>query len=216
MSLISNLISYATGTLLAAALIGLIPHALEENDPRLILSFVLGGIILFFVLEKMIIWRHCHERECEIHGTAGPLIIIGDAFHNFIDGIVIAASFLISFPVGLAVSLTVIGHELPQEVGDFAILINSGYSKKKALIYNSLSGASTIPAAIIGYFILASIASLIPFIMAISAASFLYIALSDLTPNLHQKVDLKDNLEQILLILLGIFTIWLILSIEKV
>ena len=133
--LIPCLISYATGTLLAAAFLGMIAQALIKSNPTLVLSFVLGGIILFFILEKMVIWRHCHHKECVVHGSAGPILLIGDAFHNFIDGVVISASFLTSFPIGLIVSVSVIAHEIPQEVGDFAILLDSGYSKKKSLSF---------------------------------------------------------------------------------
>ena len=162
----------------------------------------------------MLIWRHCHHKECEVHGSAGPMLLIGDAFHNFIDGVVIAASFLISFPIGLIVSVSVIAHEIPQEVGDFAILLDSGYSKKKAFLFNLLSSSSTIPAAIIGYYILGGISSIIPLILAISAASFIYRALSDLTPGLHNRTSLSASIRQIILILAGIGTIILILSLH--
>jgi len=140
--LVASLISYATGTLLAAALLGMIPKALSLSDPLIICSFILGGIILFFFLEKLVIWRHCHEKKCEIHSAAGPILLIGDAIHNFIDGIVIASSFIISIPIGILVSLSVIAHEVPQEVGDFAVLLENGYSKRKAFFFNFLSSSS--------------------------------------------------------------------------
>jgi len=213
-TLIPCLVSYATGTLLAAALLGMIAHAINQGNPTLVLSSVLIGIVIFFLLEKMVIWRHCHHKECEIHGAAGPILLIGDAFHNFIDGVVIAASFLISIPIGLVVSVSVIAHEVPQEVGDFAILLDSGYSKKKAFLFNFLSSSTTIPAAIIGYYLLDGIRSIIPVILAISAASFIYIALSDLTPGLHNRISLGASIRQVILILLGIGTIVLILSLH--
>ena len=213
--LIPSLISYATGTLLASALLGMIPEAISYIDPFLALLFVLCGLMLFFILEKLVVWRHCHNKNCDVHEAAGPILLIGDAFHNFIDGIVIAASFLISFPMGIAISLAVIAHEIPQEVGDFAILLESGYTKRKALTLNLLSSISTIPAAIIGYFLLDFLSSLIPFFIAISAASFIYIALTDLSPELqHQKVGLRASIRQICLIFIGILTIFLILSIK--
>ena len=212
--LIPYLISYATGTLLAAGLLGMIAEAITRSDPTLILLFVLGGIVLFFLLEKLMIWRHCHHKDCEVHGSAGTILLIGDAFHNFIDGVIIAASFLISFPVGLTVSISVIAHEIPQEVGDFAILLDSGYSKRRAFLFNLLSSSFTIPAAIIGYYLLESINILIPFFLAISAASFLYIALSDLTPGLHNRTSLKESTLQVILILAGIGTIIIILSLK--
>ena len=214
MNLVSCLISYATGTLLAAALLGMIPKALSQSEPMIIMSFLLGGIILFFFLEKIVIWRHCHDIDCEVHSAVGPILLIGDAFHNFLDGIVIAASFLISIPIGIVVGLSVVAHEVPQEVGDFAILIEGGYSKRKAFILNLLSSSSTLPGALIGYYIMESISMIIPFILAISAASFIYIALTDITPNLHRKLGLGNSIIQIAFILGGIGTILLILSLH--
>ncbi len=212
--LIPCLISYATGTLLTAALLGMIPKAISNGNPTLILLFVLGGIIIFFLLEKTVIWHHCHNEECSIHGAAGPILLIGDAIHNFMDGIVIAASFLISAHIGIIAGLSVIAHEIPQEIGDFGILLDSGYSKKKAFFLNTLSSSTTIPAALISYYILDLINSLVPFFLAISAASFIYIALTDLTPNLHRKLGVIQSIRQIFLIFAGICTILLILSLH--
>lgn len=212
MRLVTCLISYSTGTLLAAAFLGMIPEALSQSEPLIIMSFILGGIILFLFLEKIVIWRHCHDKECELHSAAGPILLIGDAFHNFIDGVVIAASFLISIPIGIIVGFSVIAHEVPQEVGDFAILIESGYSKRNAFLLNLLSSSFSIPGALIGYCILDPISVIIPFILAISAASFIYIALTDLTPNLHRKIGLGNSIKQIILIIGGIGTIVLIIS----
>ena len=209
------LISYATGTLLASALLGLIPEAIESagHEPHNIMLFVLGGILFFFFLEKIVIWRVCPDESCDVHGDAqAPLILIGDAFHNFTDGFVIAASFLTDFTIGIAVSVAIIAHEIPQETGDFGILLHSGYSKKKAYISNALSSSTTIPSAIISYFILGALSAIIPFVLAISAASFLYIALSDLTPELHQKLGLKYSVRQILLIILGIATMMIVFT----
>jgi len=179
----------------------------------LILPFVLGGILFFFFLEKIIIWRNCQDNSCEVHGaeTAGPIVLIGDAFHNFTDGIVIAAAFLTSFSVGLVASLSILAHEIPQETGDFGILLHSGYSKKKAYAYNVLSSSTTIPAAIIGYFLLGEIDFLVPYMLAFSAASFLYISLSDLAPELHQKIGTKYYFRQLVLILAGVFMMSLII-----
>jgi len=200
------LISFATGTLLTAALFGLIPNAIESagGESQNVMLFVLGGILSFFFLEKIIIWRNCSDEDCDVHSAAGPIVLIGDALHNSIDGIVIAAAFLTSITVGVAVGIAIIAHEVPQETGDFGILLHGGFSKKKALIYNSLSSITTIPAAIIGYFLLAEISFIIPFALAISAASFLYIALSDLTPELHRKWEFKNTLKQLILILAGV------------
>ncbi|MFW9987797.1 MAG: ZIP family metal transporter [Candidatus Odinarchaeota archaeon] len=218
-SLVTCLVAYATGTLLAAASLGMIPTAISKAGEaiQLIMAFFLGALIFFFILEKLVIWRHCHDTDCIVTGEAtGPIILIGDAFHNFVDGIVIAASFLTNFTFGIAISLSVIAHEVPQEIGDLAILIDKNYSKKKAFLYNTLSGLSTIPAGIIGYFILDIISLAIPYVLIISAASFIYIALSDLTPELHQKLGLKHSLRQLILIFTGIITMLLIFMLKSV
>jgi len=146
------LISYATGTLLAAAFLGMIPDGLKQAPAVAVMATVLAGMVLFFALEKFVLWRHCHEGDCEVHGRAGPLILIGDAFHNFVDGAVIAAAFLTSIPLGIAAALAVSAHEVPQEVGDFAILLDNGYSRTKALVLNGLSAATTLPGAVAAYF----------------------------------------------------------------
>ena len=205
--LLPCLLSYAIGTLLGAAFLGMIPKALEHNTALAISGTVLAGIVIFFALEKIIIWRHCHEEECEVHGTAGPLILIGDAFHNFVDGFVIAAAFLTSVPLGIAASLAVIAHEIPQEVGDFAILLENGYSKTRALALNTLSSLATLPGAVIAYFFLGETREAVPFILALSAASFIYIAVADLVPGLHRQTGLKSAIRQIVLVLAGIGTI---------
>ncbi len=206
-TLLPCLLSYATGTLLGAAFLGMIPHALQQATPLAISGTVLAGIVLFFMLEKLIIWRHCHDGECEVHGAAGPLILIGDAFHNFVDGFVIAAAFLTSVPLGIAASLAVIAHEIPQEVGDFAILLENGYTRTRALVLNTLSSLATLPGAVIAYFFLGTVQEAVPFILALSAASFIYIAIADLVPSLHRQIGLMPALRQLILLLAGIGTI---------
>jgi zinc and cadmium transporter len=161
----------------------------------------------FFVLEKLVLWRHCHDSECEVHGRAAPLILIGDAFHNFVDGVVIAAAFLTSIALGVAASLAVIAHEIPQEVGDFAILLDNGYGRTKAIVLNGLSAAATLPGAVVAYFWLGEMRAAVPYILAISAASFIYIAAADLIPGLHRQVTAAASLRQFLLLLAGIGTI---------
>jgi zinc and cadmium transporter len=206
----ANLISYATGVLLGAVFLGLIPKALEKSSSPGILAWLLGGILFFFVMEKLILWRHCHMPECDVHASAGPLILIGDAFHNFTDGVIIAGAFLLSMPLGIATSLAVISHEIPQELGDFAILLESGYSRGQALLYNTLSALTTLPGALLAYYFLAHMMAAIPCILLVGAASFLYIALVDLTPYLHRRFGLADSLLQLGLILAGMGTIWLL------
>jgi zinc and cadmium transporter len=193
----------------------LIPEAIEGlgGEPHLIMPFVLGGILVFFFMEKIIIWRNCRNKECEVHSHAsGPIILIGDSLHNLTDGIVIAAAFLTGdLTLGIGAGLTILVHELAHETGDFGILIHSGYTKKKAFLYNIISSSTTIPAAILGYFIIGTLTSVVPFILAISASSFIYIALSDLTPDLHQHTDLKYSIRQLLMIIAGILLIVLLL-----
>jgi zinc and cadmium transporter len=205
--LVPSLVSYATGTLLGAAFLGMIPAGLKQAPAIAVTGTVLAGIVLFFMLEKMVLWRHCHEADCEVHGRAAPLILIGDAFHNFVDGVVIAAAFLTSIPLGVAAAFAVIAHEVPQEVGDFAILLDSGYGRMKALVLNGLSAAATLPGALAAYFWLGETRGAVPYILAISAASFIYIATADLIPGLHKQLSFAASLRQLALLLAGIGTI---------
>jgi len=205
--LLPCLISYATGTLLGAAFLGMIPSGLKQAPANQVMATVLAGMVLFFVLEKLVIWRHCHQADCEIHGRAAPLILIGDAFHNFVDGVVIVAAFLNSVPLGIATALAVIAHEVPQEVGDFAILLDNGYNRTKALLLNGLSSSATLPGALMAYFWLGETREAVPYILAISAASFIYIAAADLIPALNRQVTLAASVRQFVLLLAGIGTI---------
>lgn len=215
-------ISFAIGALLAVAFWGLIPHAFEEiNNPEKFQSLsgtILAGILGFFILEKLLIWRHCHFGSCDAHNeghdehhhdhqASGTLIILGDAIHNFVDGILIAAAFLTDVKLGIVTSLAVATHEIPQEVGDFAILLQSGYEKKKALIYNVLASFGTVVGGILAYFSLEDLHNSLPYFLALAASSFIYIAVADLIPSLHKKTDIKTSLQQIALILAGVLLI---------
>lgn len=206
LSRVSGYLLYlAGGTLLGSALVGLIPEAAESMCIHDVVMWVLGGIILFFILEKIILWRTCHDENCERQNhAAAPMIIIGDAIHNAIDGVVIAASFLTSVELGIFVTFSVLLHEIPQELGDFGILIKSGYSRKKALVYNMLSGSSSILSGIAAYFLLDYVEAFIPYTIALAAASFLYVSLADLIPEMHKETKPKESAIQILLILLGV------------
>jgi zinc and cadmium transporter len=205
--LVPSLVSYATGTLLGAAFLGMIPASLKQAPAGPISGTVLAGMVLFFVLEKFVLWHHCHDDQCEAHGNAGPLILIGDAFHNFVDGVVIAAAFLTSIPLGIAAALAVVAHEVPQELGDFAILLDSGYGRMKALVLNQLSAAATLPGAVAAYFWLGEMRGAVPYILAFAAASFIYIATADLIPGLHRQVSLAASLRQLAFLVCGIGTI---------
>jgi zinc and cadmium transporter len=203
------LVSYAIGTLLGAALLGMIPHAVEHLPAHTVMFSVLAGIIGFYILESFMLWRHCHEEDCQFHSAAGSLILIGDAFHNFVDGILIASAFMVSTSAGITAALAVIAHEIPQEAGDFSILLHSGYGRGKAFFYNALSSSTTIIGALLGYFMMSGIRQLAPYILCISAASFLYIALADLIPSRRQKRNLSVLAIELALITAGVLTIWL-------
>ncbi len=202
----------AGGTLLGAALLGMIPEAAHDLGARPAMAITLGGIIFFFVLEKVILWRTCINEDCHRHDHAAvPIILIGDAFHNAIDGIVVAASFLVSPSLGIFAALSVVLHEIPQELGDFGILIKGGLKKSKALWFNILSSTTSIVAGVVAWFMLDSMKDLIPYALSFAAASFLYIALADLIPEMHRKTTIKDSIIQFALILIGICLIALML-----
>ncbi|MDD5412530.1 MAG: ZIP family metal transporter [Methylobacter sp.] len=220
-------ISFAIGALLAVAFWGLIPEAFAEIKPeqfQTLSGTILAGVLGFFVLEKLLIWRHCHFGSCEAHGdeddhnhdhshshgvakSAGALIILGDSIHNFVDGVLIAAAFLTDVQLGIVTSLAVAAHEIPQEVGDFAILLHGGYSKRKALFYNVLASLTTVLGGVLAYFGLENLHDSLPYFLALAASSFIYIAVADLIPSLHKKTDMKTSLQQIALIATGVLLI---------
>ncbi|MDP3538895.1 MAG: ZIP family metal transporter [Azonexus sp.] len=213
---INVLISYAIGALLGAAFLEILPHAFEHGDTRRMAATVLFGIMVFFVLEKLVLWRHCHHDHCEAHdaqapahdhGRSGLLILVGDTFHNFVDGILIAAAFLQSTELGIVTALAIIAHEIPQEVGDYLILLHSGYSRMKALAFNLLSSLATLVGALLAYFALSGMEEWIPTLLGLAAASMIYVAVADLIPGLHKRTDLKATIQQVLLISLGIASI---------
>ena len=218
-------ISFAIGALLSVAFWGLIPEAFENVKPEQFQNLsgtILVGILLFFVLEKLLIWRHCHfgayeDEHDDHHGhshhhhgiskSAGALIVLGDAIHNFVDGVLIGAAFLTDIKLGIVTSLAVAAHEIPQEVGDFAILLQSGYEKGKALFYNILASLTTVIGGVLAYISLANLHDYLPYFLALAASSFIYIAVADLIPSLHPKTDIKTSLQQIALIIAGVLLI---------
>jgi zinc and cadmium transporter len=211
--LVPWLLSYATGTLLGAALLAVLPEALEGAHAARIFEMVLAGLVVFFLLEKFLLWHHCHHHECDAHhprATAGRLILIGDSLHNFVDGVVLAAAFLTSVPLGITTAVAVIAHEVPQEVGDFALLLHSGYGRTRALLANTASALMTVAGALAGYAALPGLQGAMPFMLALAAASFLYVAMVDVIPELHHRVSLSEGLWQSSLILAGVGTIALL------
>lgn len=205
--LVPWLVSYAVGALLGAALLGLIPEALEALSPQRVLGSLLAGIVVFFMLEKLVLLRHCHTDHCQVHGAAAQLVIIGDAFHNFIDGAIIAAAVLTSVPLGINTAIAIAAHEIPQEVGDIAILLHSGFTRRRALILNVTSGAAGVAGALLGYSVVSLLPAIGPYMLAFSSASMLYIAMSDLIPDLHRGTVDRNSLRQVLLIGAGIGTV---------
>ena len=202
-------ISYAVGTLLGVALLALLPQALNRLPPARALGTLLVGVLAFFLLEKLVIWRHCHDsQECEVHtSSAASLVIVGDAFHTFVDGAVIAAAVLTSIPLGITTALAVATHEIPQEVGDVAILLRAGFSRGRAFTLNLLSGIGGILGAAGMLLASKSLPDLLPYVLAFAAGNFLYVAMSDLIPDLHRGGLEGGPLRQLLLIGAGILTI---------
>ncbi|GMR17801.1 MAG: ZIP family metal transporter [Gammaproteobacteria bacterium] len=222
--LLPRLVSFAIGALLGAAFLALIPHALQSSDSvdvHKISGTILLGLLLFFLLEKMVIWRHCHSHDCEAHAldadkihdlAAGELILIGDGIHNLVDGVLIAAAFLTDIHLGVVTALAVAAHEIPQEVGDFAILLHGGMNKKRAFVYNMLSSLTSVIGGVIAYFWLSTVQGILPYILALAASSFIYIAVADLIPELHKRVEAGATMQQAGLIAMGVITIYLLHS----
>lgn len=205
--LVPWLVSYAVGTLIGVALLALVPEALAELPARPAMLTMTAGILSFFLLEKAVIWRHCHhDEDCHVHSTAASLVIIGDAFHTFVDGAVIAAAVLTSVPLGLTTALAVATHEIPQEVGDVAILLRAGYSRLRAFTLNVLSGLGGILGAAAMVLMSKIVPHALPYVLAFAAGNFLYVAMSDLIPDLHRGNSV-GGLRQVVLIAAGIVTI---------
>ena len=241
-AMLPHFVSFAIGALLGAAFLALIPHSLSAGTGiefhELGLTLLIG-ILGFFLMEKLVLWRHCHEHACEVHTpdahthneahthseasgpsgaytisdeqhsrAAGTLVLVGDAIHNLVDGVLIAAAFLTDFHLGIITTLAVAAHEIPQEVGDFAILLNSGYSRGKAFLFNVLASVTTVIGALVAYFSLHQAEMVVPYILALTASSFIYIAVADLIPGLHKRVEFRETLRQISLIVAGIAVIY--------
>jgi zinc and cadmium transporter len=218
--LLPHAVSFAIGALLGAAFLGLLPHALENagnNELHTISATVLLGLFGFFLLEKMVLWRHCHHDHCEVHSpeernprnsATGTLILIGDSLHNFIDGILIGAAFLTDIHLGIVTSLAVAAHEIPQEVGDFAVLLHSGFTTSRAFMFNLLSSLATVVGGLLAYFSLQNLQPLLPYVLAVAASSFIYVAVADLIPGLHERVEFRETLKQVFLISAGVLLIF--------
>jgi len=200
------LVSFASGTMLGAAFLHLIPESLSTYSETSFVA-ILVGILAFFLLEKSL-WRHCHERECPIH-TFAYLNLLGDSVHNFIDGVVIAASFVASITLGLTTTLAVIAHEIPQEIGDFGIIVYGGFSKAKALLYNFLTAIIAIFGATLMYLFSPFFPSL-AYLLAFAAGGFIYVATTDIIPELHKEQGLSKSVAQFVLLSFGMALMWIL------
>jgi zinc and cadmium transporter len=215
---VSALVSFAIGALLGAAFLDVLPHVFENaDDLEAAAATVLAGILGFFVLEKLVLWRHYHAEDFEPHahragtpehGRSGVLILVGDSFHNFVDGILIAAAFMESTVLGLVTATAVIAHEIPQEVGDFLILLHSGFSKARAFAFNLLSSLAMVVGAVGAYFALHALQGWVNTLLALAGASMIYVAVADLIPGLHKRTELQATVQQVLLIGIGVATVW--------
>jgi zinc and cadmium transporter len=220
---VPTLVSFAVGALLGAAFLDLLPHLFQDStNPGRTGGFILLGILVFFMLEKVLLWRHHHhhspEEQAEAeeqmrhsghdHGRSGWMIIFGDAFHNFTDGVIIASAFMADVKLGAVTSLAIIAHEIPQEIGDFLVLLHSGFSKARALAWNVVSGLASVLGAVIAYYALSAVQQWLNEILAVAVASMIYVAVADLIPSLHQRTAMRESLLQVLFIALGIGAIW--------
>ncbi|OGY41068.1 MAG: hypothetical protein A2Y82_01510 [Candidatus Buchananbacteria bacterium RBG_13_36_9] len=203
------LVSLSAGALMGGAFLHLLPEASREMDIDKLCLLVLVAFIFFFLLEKLLFWRHCHKENCPIH-TFGYMNLVGDSLHNFIDGLIIVSAFLIDYKLGFATTLAIALHEIPQEIGDFGVLIHAGFQKKKALIINYIVALTVVLGGIVGYFISFSLHNVIPYLLPFAAGGFIYIAASDLMPEIRKEINLKKSMISFLIFILGIVLMFLV------
>ena len=205
--LVPWLVSYAVGALLGVSMLAILPETLEQLSASQVFTTLLAGIMVFFVLEKLVLWRHCHTHDCEVHDGSVVPVLVGDVFHNFVDGAAIATAVLTSVPLGVSTALAVTAHEIPQEVGDFAILLHAGYTRQQALLLNALSALSSAAGAAVAWMAFGWLPNLLPYFLILAAASFLYVAMADLIPGLHRGRTDASSMRQIVLIAAGVATV---------
>jgi zinc and cadmium transporter len=207
---VPRLISFSTGTLLAAALLGLIPHAAHALPTSTVAPTILVGLLTFYLLEKLLVWRHCHRHDCDVHASSGALLLVGDAVHNFVDGVIIAGAFLESTPLGAATALSTVAHEVPQELGEFVVYLHGGATRRRALALNALTSLTSVVGALLGYWFLSELRGISPYLLSFAAAGFLYVALADLVPAQRGKTSLALTLVDSLLVAVGVGVIALV------
>jgi zinc and cadmium transporter len=203
---VPRLVHFSAGALLGATFFGLLPSAAHEVGAAQVFGLVPAGIFGFFLLEKLMLWRHCHKHDCEVHATSGPLLLVGDSLHNFGDGIVIAAACMASTPLGVAAALSTLAHGLPKELGELVVYLHHGYSRRRAFLLNFGTSLTTLVGALVGTFLLRPYPKLSAMVMALSSAGFLYVALADLIPSQRGRRSLGATMFEILLLAAGMAT----------
>ena len=214
---VQHLVSLSTGVLLSTALLNVLPEAFEDRQapPSALFATLLGGLLFFFLLEKAELYRHGHHHEHDEHhhhhgfdrhqaGRGGWSVLLGDSIHNFCDGVIIAAAFLSDLRLGTVTALAIIAHEIPQEVGDYIVLLNAGFSRARALLYNALSGMAAVAGGVVGYFIVGGWHEIFPYLLVVAASSFVYVAVADLIPQLQHRLSWRATLAQLLWLAAGI------------
>ena len=224
--IVRHLVSLSVGVLLGTALLHVLPEAFESKvEPHRLFATLLGGLLFFFLLEKAELYRHGHHHEGDGHdhhhgsdadqaGRGGWSVLVGDSIHNFCDGIIIAAAFLADFQLGVVTSAAIIAHEIPQEVGDFIVLLNAGFSRGKALFYNAVSGLASVVGGVLGYFVVGPWEALFPYLLVAASSSFVYVAVADLLPQLQRRLPLRSTLAQLGWIAAGLLLVTLVKSFQ--
>ncbi len=201
------LIGLSAGALMGGAFLHLLPEAVEKSSGLYVYLFVLVGFILFFLIEKVLHWRHCHKGECDVH-TFHYMNLVGDYIHDFIDGLIMAASFVVSLPLGITTTIAIATHEIPQEIGDFGVLLYGGFSKKKAIMLNFAIALTAVLGGIVGFFVSSLIENIVVFILPFAAGGFIYIAATDLVPEIRKELDMKKYMATLIVFICGILIMW--------
>jgi len=224
---VKHLVSLSTGVLLGTALLHVLPEAFESGaDPHALFLTLLGGLMFFFLLEKAELYRHTHHHEGDGHhhhhhfdqeqaGRGGFSVLVGDSIHNFCDGIIIAAAFLADTHLGVVTSLAIIAHEIPQEVGDYIVLLNAGFSRPRALMFNAISGGAAVIGGIIGWLVVGPWKALFPYLLVAASSSFVYVSVADLIPQLQRRLPLRDTVLQILLLGVGLSLVTVVVRVSE-
>jgi zinc and cadmium transporter len=202
------LIGLSAGALMGGAFLHLLPEAVEKSTGLDVYLFVLIGFILFFLIEKVLHWRHCHKGECDVH-TFQYMNLVGDSIHNFIDGMIMAASFVVSVPLGITTTIAISTHEIPQEIGDFGVLLYGGFSKRRAITLNFVVALTAVLGGIVGYFVSNLIENIVLFILPFAAGGFIYIAATDLVPEIRKELDMRKYMATLLVFICGILIMWI-------